>query len=313
MPSSKLIPILAIVVAGCTTAPSPDASPLAVPGISPLPDLEIAFFEAEDRLGFVDPTGSKYASYPVDLSDWYQTPGAVTTMMDYVTWDPSGTFLVAGYTGRHRSSSWPLLLTHAGDLHGCPPETSPYAPYRIWSIGEARLVAVDQIAEEHKVVVFDIESCRILDTLYSVRDGTKEAISEAALSSQGRLALDRVTWGEGDPKDELLIIDQDGIVVASIPDGGFPAWSRDGEWVAFHISGDGLYVARKDGSDKRQVVGGLERRTFPSWSPDGKWLVYDRTETGADGRGTSIIYKVSVDTGEQVEVHRGGQNPNWRW
>lgn len=311
---SKLLIIPALILASCMATPSPDSSRLALSGASPLPDLEIVFKEAEDRLGFMDSNGSGYVSYPVDLSGWYHAPGVGPTLIDYVTWDPGGSFLVSGYTGYHRGSGWPLLLTQAGEAYGCAPEISPYAPSRFWSIGGGHLLAVDRTTPTYKVVVFDIDNCRIVETLYTASaDANQEGVGEAALSSEGWLVISRGFLMDGESKADLLILDGDGVTVASIPDGVFPAWSRNGEWLAFYIWDDGLHIARKDGSDSRRVVGGLERRVLPSWSPDGKWLVYHQTETDSNGRGIPVIYKVSVATGEQVELHRGGYFPNWRW
>jgi hypothetical protein len=33
-----------------------------------------------------------------------------------------------------------------------------------------------------------------------------------------------------------------------------PTWSPDGEWLAYSIFGDGLYIVRKDGTGSRKVV-----------------------------------------------------------
>jgi Tol biopolymer transport system component len=55
--------------------------------------------------------------------------------------------------------------------------------------------------------------------------------------------------------------------------------SQDGQWIAFTTSlggmlGNGLYVSRLDGSERRQVAA-LDGRAlyFPIWSPDNRWLI----------------------------------------
>jgi Tol biopolymer transport system component len=93
---------------------------------------------------------------------------------------------------------------------------------------------------------------------------------------------------------------------------------------------DGIYVARKNGSDKRRVVryenpeyGGakaisaMEWPPMPVWSPDGNWLVYhkcelEKIELVCIRTENYVIYKVNVHTGEEVKIIEGGLNPYWR-
>ena len=66
---------------------------------------------------------------------------------------------------------------------------------------------------------------------------------------------------------------------------GWPAWSDDGQWIAF-IGGDGtrddLFLVRADGSELTRVTESAEREVRPVWSPDGTRLAYTLS-TGEDG------------------------------
>jgi hypothetical protein len=117
--------------------------------------------------------------------------------------------------------------------------------------------------------------------------------------------------------------------------GDYPAWSRDSQWLAY-VGTDGLYVSNVIGDSKsRRIIlypnpypyhdnsptyeGGDYSRIPPeiSWSPDGKWLVYHRwtgtdSDTGVDPA-YNAIYKLNVETREEIKVIDGGMYPYWRW
>lgn len=93
---------------------------------------------------------------------------------------------------------------------------------------------------------------------------------------------------------------------------GDPAWSRDGEWIAFSVSGyrpgavlGSLWLMRADGSSKRQLTthpgGGFD--VHPSWSADGKFIAFERG-------GLAIL---NVATGQVVTLPLSGWvlSPTW--
>ncbi len=118
-----------------------------------------------------------------------------------------------------------------------------------------------------------------------------------------------------------------------VGEGDYPAWSRDSRQLAY-TGPDGIYVfdIERDTQPRRVIFypnlfdeqyptysGAASWRIPPevSWSPDGKWLVYHkwtgiRHDDTADPS-THAIYKLNIETGEEIKVLDGGMYPYWRW
>jgi Tol biopolymer transport system component len=93
-----------------------------------------------------------------------------------------------------------------------------------------------------------------------------------------------------------------------------PAFSPDGESIAFHSSreGGGIFVMGRTGEAVRRVT----REGFnPSWSPDGTHLVYSTESEGLNPlnwEGRSSIWVADVATGEARQlVESDGVVPKW--
>ena len=106
------------------------------------------------------------------------------------------------------------------------------------------------------------------------------------VSEKGQIAFTHATkfhwtnWASSEA--DIYLINVDGSGVRRLTDSprldGFPAWSSDGERLAFSSARDGgqseMYVMDADGSGQRRLTHTPETESFFSWSPDGERIAY---------------------------------------
>lgn len=103
-----------------------------------------------------------------------------------------------------------------------------------------------------------------------------------------------------DGNDEIYVMNVDGsglIRLTNHPDDDrYPAWSPDGQWLAF--SREGVYVMRPDGAGQKRLTdfGGC-----PAWSPDGRHIAFSHSSQlyvmNSDGSGLAHLgYNINCPT-----------------
>ena len=85
----------------------------------------------------------------------------------------------------------------------------------------------------------------------------------------GRIAFVQGTAGSG---VNIATMNPDGSNVLAVQPGADPMWSPDGTRIAYHRSGEGLYV-NADGSSP-QYIPFVETSFGPAWSRDGPYVAY---------------------------------------
>jgi len=134
-----------------------------------------------------------------------------------------------------------------------------------------------------------------------------------------------IAYRHADPggRSDIWLMNPDGSgpvnLTADMPAAGErrePAWSRDGQRIAFSQSEYGnngtttsIWTMRADGSDKRMLTSTLSGfDSSPTWSPDGQRLAFVRYYSGE-----SDITIIDVNTGVMTRVPRAGYeaSPSW--
>jgi Tol biopolymer transport system component len=92
-----------------------------------------------------------------------------------------------------------------------------------------------------------------------------------------------------------------------------PAWSPDGDHIAFARSGEGvvedqrlleIYVMRADGSESRRLTNDRALDGAPAWAPDGQRIAFAHGTGVGTGNADGVIVVVDVDGHGRAQVTR---------
>ena len=92
----------------------------------------------------------------------------------------------------------------------------------------------------------------------------------------------------------------------------WPAWSPDGQQIAFSSSRDGnheIYVMEKDGSNPRRLTNSKRNHKSPAWSPNGRHIAFS-----SDRAGNYDIYVMAADGSSPRRLtnhEKGDVQPAW--
>ena len=316
--SVLLIVCIALVTLSVACGRSISQFLIATPRLSPAPDtfpVANIVFHGGGGLGFINADGSDATtvSFRLPKFDLYASWGSPIIV-------GNETLIVTNalYPGREGN----IFGTRAGEI---VVECNWGGIVRLAADGRHILIETEQGQEKYLP-----EDCGTGNPPEKVYVGVF-----GALSPNEQYAAD-VHWIED--KANIVLRDLKAEGERIIGEGDFPAWSQDGQWLAY-TGVDGLYIIQPnvvEAEPKRVVF--LESpepsvkvpvyRDYPpdqyyppivSWSSDGKWLVYhvySNSSVNNDAENVAkyySIYKVNVTTGETMKLLDGGYSPFWLW
>jgi Tol biopolymer transport system component len=96
-----------------------------------------------------------------------------------------------------------------------------------------------------------------------------------------------------------------------------PAWSPDGNQLAFAVRSRGIFVIGIDGKRRRQITHGFDSE--PDWSPDGRQIVFAHAKVGLAGQLVTIVNRDGTGrrvltagaSGSSATVQDAGAAPVW--
>lgn len=148
------------------------------------------------------------------------------------------------------------------------------------------------------------------------------SVGPAAAAPTGHTAEAQI--GVATTSGQIVLIDSRGHRLATLSRSAgsgvsdwAPAWSPDGQSLAFTRSTDGrrsfhIYVMSADGSGVRQITHGRFDES-PAWSPDGRWIAYASAGgiriVRPNGTGSRTVRGTGVPTPHGSEPYAG--LPSW--
>ncbi len=142
---------------------------------------------------------------------------------------------------------------------------------------------------------------------------TASPTDSAAIVPAGRIVY---VEQSGTDVPSIRIVGAAGSDDARLAEGSSPAWSADGDWLAFecHFAETAragrfpdLCVIRADGSDSRVLA---TEALSPRWSPDGQWIIFSRSPIDL---GDTWVMRADGSGAVRIGDGAGTWSPDGNW
>jgi hypothetical protein len=272
-------------------------------------------------------------TYPKYVLNTIQADGTNHQTMDLPqnfvrpVWSANGEILYALSTPRgltsYEDGGYPTYWNiKSGNFKNC----SDNLPY-YWQIEPSPTLESPNVVllyNVDEIVMFDIDSCKQIKTIFDVYDQEGKAqINGFSYNPETReVVFGEIVNAAYSPSYHINILNLNTGEKSEFANGFYPIWSPDGTRVAF-FGVDGLYVIEADENKPRKLINiqfsdikttqsPEDLVSPPRWSPDGEWLVYHLCVERLCPVDKTPIYKIRVSDGFQVQMFTGGKFPVWR-
>jgi hypothetical protein len=298
---------LLVIAIGCLIIEK-SLSPKFIPDGASIPDKGIVYSSDEvnnpdTRIVFANADGNGIETrsiyVPRRLFEFIPIYWNVESVGTTIVWGLDGKTIgvlapVWGFSGQ----GYPIIVDQNGKVKYCGDKASIIARYRILPINQSQIMAISisQSTGERKLVIYDMDQCQVKKVLYTPDQGNE--LTTFSYSNSGMLALQ-----EGVSNTSWVIIEKDGKEIMKIENAYSPAWSKDGQKLAFIDKNGFLCYLPSLNNTESVCLYNSDPTVSLSWSPDGTRITYQNSKR-------EIIIQ-NIINGDRNVIGQGFW-PDWR-